>query len=48
MREAKDLLQRALGLRVTIQDRKGKGRVIIEYAGLEDFDGLMEMLIQDR
>lgn len=48
VREAKDLLQRALGLRVTIQDRKGKGRVIIEYAGLEDFDGLMEMLIQDR
>lgn len=44
VREARDLLQRALGLKVTIEDRKGKGRVIIEYASLEDFDELLETI----
>lgn len=44
VREARDLLQRALGLRVTIEDRKGKGRVIIEYSSLEDFDELLETI----
>jgi ParB family chromosome partitioning protein len=39
--EAQDRLQRALGLRVRIEDKKGKGRVIIEYSGLEDFDALL-------
>lgn len=42
VREARDLLQRALGLKVTIEDRKGKGRVIIEYSSLSDFDELLE------
>jgi ParB family chromosome partitioning protein len=42
--EAQDRLQRALGLRVRIEDNKGKGRVIIEYAGLEDFDALLTAL----
>ena len=42
--EAQDRLQRALGLRVRIEDKKGKGRVIIEYAGLEDFDSLLTAL----
>ena len=46
VREARDELQRALGLRVMIEDTRGKGRVIIEYSGLEDFDGLMEMLVR--
>jgi ParB family transcriptional regulator, chromosome partitioning protein len=44
VREARDLLQRALGLKVTIEDRKGKGRVIIEYSSLEDFDELLETI----
>ena len=44
MREAEDQLRRRLGLKVRIEDKKGKGRVIIEYSGLEDFDALMEML----
>jgi ParB family transcriptional regulator, chromosome partitioning protein len=44
VREAQDLLQRALGLKVTIEDRKGRGKVIIEYARLEDFDALMERI----
>lgn len=42
VREARDLLQRALGLKVTIEDRRGKGRVIIEYSNLSDFDELLE------
>jgi ParB family chromosome partitioning protein len=44
VREAQQLLQRALGLRVHIQDRKGKGKIILEYRSLEDFDRVMEML----
>jgi ParB family chromosome partitioning protein len=42
VRDAQDRLQRALGLKVTIEDRNGRGRVVIEYARLEDFDALME------
>jgi len=44
VRETRDLLQRALGLKVTIEDKNGRGRVIIEYSKLEDFDTLMERL----
>lgn len=44
VREARDLLQRALGLKVSIEDKNGKGRVIIEYSRLEDFDGLLEAI----
>ena len=42
VRDAQERLQRALGLKVTIEDRHGRGKVIIEYARLEDFDALME------
>jgi len=42
VRDAQERLQRALGLKVTIEDKNGRGRVIIEYARLEDFDTLME------
>jgi ParB family chromosome partitioning protein len=44
VREARDLLQRALGLKVSIEDKNGRGRVIIEYSRLDDFDTLLEML----
>lgn len=44
VQDAQDRLQRALGLRVRIEDRNGRGRVIIEYARLEDFDSLMDVL----
>jgi ParB family chromosome partitioning protein len=42
--EAQDRLQRRLGLKVRIEDKKGKGRVIIEYAGVEDFDAILAAL----
>jgi ParB family transcriptional regulator, chromosome partitioning protein len=44
VREAEVRLQRALGLKVHIEDKNGRGRVIIEYSKLEDFDGLLEHL----
>jgi len=44
VREVQDSLQRALGLKVRIEDRKGRGRVIIEYSQLEEFDRLLERL----
>src|SRR3984885_7578860 len=44
VREAQDRLQRTLGLKVRIEDKKGRGRVIIEYAGLEDFDSILTAL----
>ena len=44
VQDAQDRLQRALGLRVKIEDKKGRGRVIIEYSRLEDFDAVMEAL----
>ena len=44
VREAQEQLQRALGLKVTVEDKDGRGRVIIEYARLEDFDRLLEQI----
>jgi ParB family chromosome partitioning protein len=44
VRDVQQRLQRALGLKVHIEDRNGRGRVIIEYARLEDFDTLLEQL----
>jgi ParB family transcriptional regulator, chromosome partitioning protein len=44
VREVQERLQRVLGLKVHIEDRGGKGRVIIEYAKLEDFDTLLETI----
>jgi ParB family chromosome partitioning protein len=44
VREAQERLQRTLGLKVHIEDKNGKGRVIIEYSGLEDFDSILTAL----
>ena len=44
VREAQDQLRRSLGLKVTIEDKKGKGKVIIEYSGIEDFDAILTAL----
>ncbi len=48
VREARDQMQRALGLKVAIEDRGGKGKVIIEYTNLEAFDSLMERITSER
>ncbi len=44
VREVQESLQRALGLKVRIEDRKGRGRVINEYGELEEFERLLERL----
>jgi ParB family chromosome partitioning protein len=44
VREAEDKLRRSLGLRVTIEDKKGRGKVIIEYSGVDDFDAILAAL----
>jgi ParB family transcriptional regulator, chromosome partitioning protein len=46
VREVQETLQRALGLKVRVEDRKGRGKVIIEYAKIEEFDRLLEMLVK--
>lgn len=48
VREARDLLQRHLGLKVTIEDKQGKGRVVLHYASLEDFDTILSSLKTTR
>jgi ParB family chromosome partitioning protein len=47
VRDARDRMQRALGLKVKIEDKNGRGRVIIEYSRLEDFDTLLDALVGD-
>ena len=44
VRAAQTEMERALGMRVRIRDRKGKGKIVIEYSTLEDFDRVVEML----
>jgi len=48
VREAQDQLRRSLGLKVTIEDKKGKGKVIIEYSGIEDFDAILSALGESK
>jgi ParB family chromosome partitioning protein len=44
VRAAQLELERLLGTRVRISDRKGKGRIVIEYRNLGDFDRVLELL----
>jgi ParB family chromosome partitioning protein len=44
VREVEREMERALGVRVLISDRNGKGKIVLEYKSLEDFDRVVEML----
>src|SRR5437899_984850 len=44
VREAQRTLETALGVKVEIHDRKGKGKIILKYGSLEDFDRIVEAL----
>lgn len=44
VRAARIDLEQRLGCRVKIQDKNGKGKVVIEYKSLEDFDRIVEAL----
>lgn len=42
--DAAQRLMRSLGMHVLIEDRKGRGKIIISYESLEDFDRILETL----
>jgi ParB family chromosome partitioning protein len=44
VRAAQTDLERTLGLRVRIRDRKGKGKIVIEYSTVDDYERVVEML----
>jgi ParB family chromosome partitioning protein len=44
VRQAEQEMQRTLGCKVQIDDHKGIGKIVIQYASLEDFDRVVEML----
>ena len=44
VKEAARQLERVLGVRVTIKDRNGRGKILLEYASLEDFDRILDVL----
>ena len=44
VRQAEFELQRTLGCKVTIKDRGGRGKIVLEYANLEDFDRVLEVI----
>jgi ParB family chromosome partitioning protein len=44
VREAERSLESSLGIKVEIHDRKGKGKIILKYGSLEDFDRIVEAL----
>lgn len=44
VREAQTELERLLGVRVKIKDRNGKGTIVIEYASVDDYERVVEML----
>jgi len=44
VRHVQTELERVLGVKVRIRDRKGRGNILIEYGTLEDFDRVVGML----
>jgi len=44
VRDAAYRLEQALGIKVEIRDHKGKGKIILKYSSLEDFDRIVEVL----
>jgi len=44
VRAAQFDLERMLGVRVRIRDRKGKGKIVIEYSTVDDYERVVEML----
>jgi len=44
VRSAQMDLERLLGVRVRIRDRKGRGKIVIEYSTVDDYERVVEML----
>ncbi len=45
VKETERQIRAALGMAVTIHDRDGKGKVVIEYGNLEEFDRIMDLFV---
>jgi ParB family chromosome partitioning protein len=48
VRAAQMEMERTLGMRVRIKDRNGKGRIVIEYATVDDYERVVEMLREKK
>jgi ParB family transcriptional regulator, chromosome partitioning protein len=44
VRSAQLAMERILGMRVRIKDRNGKGKIVIEYATVDDYERVVELL----
>jgi ParB family chromosome partitioning protein len=44
VKAAQRSLEEVLGMRVRIRDRNGRGKILIEYATIDDFDRVVRML----
>jgi ParB family chromosome partitioning protein len=44
VRAAQTDMERTLGMRVRIRDRNGKGKIVIEYSSVDDYERVVEML----
>jgi ParB family chromosome partitioning protein len=44
VRAAQTEMERTLGMRVRIKDRNGKGKIVIEYASVDDYERVVAML----
>jgi ParB family chromosome partitioning protein len=44
VRAAQMEMERVLGMRVQIKDRNGKGKIVIEYASVDDYERVVELL----
>jgi len=44
VKAAQRSLEEVLGMRVRIQDKRGRGKIVIEYATIDDFDRVVGML----
>jgi ParB family transcriptional regulator, chromosome partitioning protein len=44
VKEAENMIQRALGCKVDITDRGGKGKIVLQYSSLGDFDRILDAL----
>jgi ParB family chromosome partitioning protein len=44
VKAAQRSIEQVLGMKVRIRDRAGKGKIVIEYGTLDDFDRVITML----
>ena len=45
IKDCEEDLKAALGCHVTITDHNGRGRIVVEYNSLEDFDRIFDVVV---